>query len=77
MFIGVIPAALAIMICCPSLKLCPADIVTTGGLAAVTPVIVAAPKDVILSTIAVAPEVPPVNVSPVVNAPEAAPLTFR
>ena len=40
------------------------------------PVIVAAPKDVILSTIAVAPEVHPVNVSPVVNAPEAAPLTL-
>ena len=39
--------------------------------------IVAAPKDVILSTIPVAPEVPPVNVSPVVNAPEAAPKTLR
>ena len=43
----------------------------------VTSVIVAAPNDVILSTIPVAPEVPPVSVSPVVNAPEAAPLTLR
>ena len=41
------------------------------------PVIVATPKDVILSTIPVAPEVPPVNVSPVVKAPEAGPRTFK
>ena len=31
----------------------------------------------ILSIIPVAPEVPPVNVSPVVNAPDIEPLTFR
>ena len=69
MFISVIPETLAIVICCPSVKLCPPEQVTTAGFAAVTPVIVAAPKDVILSTIPVAPEVPPVNVSPVVNVP--------
>ena len=41
------------------------------------PVIVASPNDVKLSTTPVAPEVPPVSVSPVVKAPEAGPLTFK
>ena len=76
MFILVIPAALAIVICCPSVKLCPPEQVTTGGWATVTPVIVAEAAVEILSIVPVAPEVPPVSVSPVVNAPDIAPLTF-
>ena len=56
---------------------CPPEQVTTGGSALVTPVIVPVEAVDILSTVAVAPEVPPVNVSPVVNAPDIAPLTFK
>ena len=66
-----------ILIIWPSVKSWPPLQVTTGGFACVIPVIVAAPNDVILSTIPVAPEVPPVNISPSVNAAEAGPLTFR
>ena len=69
----VIPPTLANLTCCPSKKLCPPEHVTTGGFVCVTPVTVAAPNSVILSTIPVAPEVPPVNVSPSVRAPEAGP----
>ena len=74
---SVIPLTLAIWIICPSVKLWPELQVTTGGCACVISVIVASPSDVKLSTIPVAPEVPPVSVSPVVKAPEAGPLTFK
>ena len=74
---SVIPLTLAILTICPSVKLCPPEQVTTGGFACVIPVIVASPNDVKLSTTPVAAEVPPVNVSPVVNAPEAEPFTFK
>ena len=55
----------------------PPDIVTTTGSATVAPVIVAVPAVDILSIVPVAPEVPPVNISPVVKAPDIAPLTLR
>ena len=74
---SVMPLTPEIWIVWPSLKLWPPLQVTTGGLACVIPVIVASPNDVRLSTIPVAPEVPPVNTSPVVKEPEAGPLTFK
>ena len=70
------PETLAIRICCPSVKLCPAEQVRTTGLDCVAPVIVAVAAVETLSIVPVAPEVPPVNVSPVVNAPDIAPLTL-
>ena len=73
---SVIPAAFAIVITCPSVKLCPPDIDTTTGSACVAPVIVPEPAVEILSITPVAPEVPPVSLSPVVRAPDIAPATL-
>ena len=70
------PATLAITTFCPSVKLCPPDIVTTTGSATVAPVIVPDHSVVTLSITPVAPEVPPVKVSPVVNAPDMIPATL-
>ena len=75
-FKSVIPATLAIVIVCPSVKLCPPEQVTTTGSAVVAPVIVADPAFERLSIIPVAPEVPPVSLSPVVRAPDIAPATL-
>ena len=75
LFISVIPPTLAIATCWPSVNVCPPVVITTGFdlLAPVIFVAVAVDK---LSIIPVAPEVPPVKVSPVVNAPDIAPATL-
>ena len=74
--ISVIPTTLETLTLCPSVNVCPPEQVTIAGDSLVIPVIVAVAAVDILSIVPVEPEVLPVNVSPVVKAPDIGPLTL-